>query len=278
MMRHDEIEELLGAYALDAVEATEAEEIERHLLQCPRCRAEVAGHREVAALLGNSGGEAPLALWDKIADKLETGEPAADGELQARGHVVALGEARRRAEASSEPTTPYGSRRPRGRKTPAVWTAAAAAAAAAVVALGTAEIVHLDNQVSNLRQTVSALSSTSMNNAALAAMSGAHTSVELTSAVSPLRAEAVITPGGQAFVVSSDMPRLPATETYQLWGLVRGKPVSLGVAGSQGASSSNVWTFHVQTTMTALMVTAEPTGGTPQPTTQVLVQAPVNFR
>ena len=52
-MTHDEVSELLGAFALDAVDGEEYEQIEAHLSECPRCRAEVDAHREVAAALGN---------------------------------------------------------------------------------------------------------------------------------------------------------------------------------------------------------------------------------
>ena len=58
-MTHAEIAELLGAYALDAVSPDEAAEIEEHLAECPRCRAEVSAHREVAGVLGNLSGTAP---------------------------------------------------------------------------------------------------------------------------------------------------------------------------------------------------------------------------
>ena len=52
---HDhEIEELLGAYALDAVNAEEATAVEVHLTTCPRCRAELDAYREMAAALGNT--------------------------------------------------------------------------------------------------------------------------------------------------------------------------------------------------------------------------------
>ncbi|MGZ4705939.1 MAG: anti-sigma factor family protein, partial [Acidimicrobiales bacterium] len=54
-----EVEELIGAFALDAVDADEREAVERHLADCPRCRNELAGHLEVAALLGNTGAPAP---------------------------------------------------------------------------------------------------------------------------------------------------------------------------------------------------------------------------
>src|SRR5206468_3199328 len=47
---HPDVQELLGAYALDALDADEADAVELHLRDCPRCRAEVADYRETAAL------------------------------------------------------------------------------------------------------------------------------------------------------------------------------------------------------------------------------------
>ncbi len=37
-MKHEEVSELLGAFALDAVDGDEYEQIEAHLAECPRCR------------------------------------------------------------------------------------------------------------------------------------------------------------------------------------------------------------------------------------------------
>lgn len=74
-LRHDEVEELLGAYALDAVDDDERALVDAHLATCPRCRAEVDAHREVAAHLAQTGAPAPDHLWDRIAGALE-GEPA----------------------------------------------------------------------------------------------------------------------------------------------------------------------------------------------------------
>ena len=39
---HPEVQELLGAFALDALEPDEADAVDLHLRDCPRCRAEVA--------------------------------------------------------------------------------------------------------------------------------------------------------------------------------------------------------------------------------------------
>src|SRR5579871_2910284 len=69
-MSHDEITELLGAFALDAVEPEEATVVARHLEECPACSAEVAEHQRVAALLGNTTEDAPVYLWEQIAGPL----------------------------------------------------------------------------------------------------------------------------------------------------------------------------------------------------------------
>ena len=76
-LTHDEVAELLGAYALDAVEGDERDAVDRHLNECPRCRAEVADHRTVASFLGSAGGRAPDGLWDRIAGTLEEAPPEA---------------------------------------------------------------------------------------------------------------------------------------------------------------------------------------------------------
>ena len=72
---HQEIQEFLGVYALDAVDPETAEMVERHLAECVRCSIEVAHHHEVAGLLANSGGASPAGLWDGIARQLDGTAP-----------------------------------------------------------------------------------------------------------------------------------------------------------------------------------------------------------
>src|SRR5580700_5024848 len=69
-MTHDEAGDLLGAYALDAVDGDEFTELEEHLETCPRCRAELDSLREVAAAMGNSVEPLPEGLWSQIAGRL----------------------------------------------------------------------------------------------------------------------------------------------------------------------------------------------------------------
>ena len=72
---HEEIQELLGVYALDAVDPETAAMVERHLGECVRCSIEVAQHHEVAGLLANSGGASPAGLWSGIASRLDGSAP-----------------------------------------------------------------------------------------------------------------------------------------------------------------------------------------------------------
>ena len=67
---HDNVHDLLGAYAVDAVGPDERRAIEEHLLECPLCRAEIAAHREALSLLTPSS-DAPPRLWQAIAAKLD---------------------------------------------------------------------------------------------------------------------------------------------------------------------------------------------------------------
>ena len=88
-MSRDGYDELLGAYSLHSTEIPEGEEIKAHLAGCPRCRAEVKGHEEVAALLAEGGWEVPSGLWSKIARSIaEQSQPLpVPGSAARPGHV-----------------------------------------------------------------------------------------------------------------------------------------------------------------------------------------------
>src|SRR4051812_45878035 len=54
-----DIHALSGAYAVDAVDDLERASFERHLAECPTCRAEVATLREAAATLADDSAVGP---------------------------------------------------------------------------------------------------------------------------------------------------------------------------------------------------------------------------
>src|SRR5215213_2777673 len=73
--RDESLDELLGAYALDAVDEAERRRIEAYLAANPTARSEVADHREVAALLAVGSEPPPEGLWDRIAGALDERPP-----------------------------------------------------------------------------------------------------------------------------------------------------------------------------------------------------------
>lgn len=67
-MQHDEIRDLLGAYALGSVPEDEHAQIERHLATCDECRAEVADHEAVIGSLALAVDpvEPPAGFTDRV--------------------------------------------------------------------------------------------------------------------------------------------------------------------------------------------------------------------
>ena len=231
MRGHDEVEELLGAYALDAVDADERDEIERHLAVCPRCRAELTEHREVAAVLGYAGSDAPPGLWDRIVAGLEEPPPA----LQLT-RVVA------------EPATPDGPGRgadarvvPIGsaRRSIGTWAfAALAVVAALVVAVLGIEVQRLNSRTDKIRSSIGIEAIQSAYKTALG-NPGARR-VTMTSGDGVHTVAAVILPDGTAYLSPEELPPLPSSETYQLWGVVGSDKVSLAVMGNTPHVCSSV--------------------------------------
>ncbi|MDA8286604.1 MAG: anti-sigma factor [Actinomycetota bacterium] len=235
-MIHEQLQQLVAAYALDALDPAEASLVEAHLTTCPRCRAELDAHRQVAAMLGDAGGPARPEIWERITGRL--------------------------AEAPPPLRLPI----PQRRSGTVRWltTAVAAAAAAAIAFLGW-DVSHLAGQVD---RPVGAPAAGIVQAARAAARAPGARRIELRSATGALTAEVVVAPGGQAYLLASTLPALPSDRTYQLWGLSRDRPVSLGLLGTRAAPSA----FRVDLQVTRLMVTAEPAGGVPAPTGPVLVQ------
>ncbi len=219
-MNHDEVAPLLGAFALDAVDPDEAAAIVAHLAECPRCSSEVAEHWEVTGLIANVGVDAPPELWDRIAAQIDT--EAAD-RRPAPVHLTAGPPARRSSPRDVRRRLAWS----------AVGTVAAAAAVVVAILLGV-QVGRLDQRVGQL---ANASRQTGISQAVQAALldPGAQR-VALTATDSSSKARAavvVVLPDGSAFMVNTRLPRLAADRTYQLWGVVNGQTVSLGLLGSQ---------------------------------------------
>ena len=90
MANDPELDSLLGAYALDALEPDERARVEEYLARNARARNEVDEMRESAAALAlaPAGTEAaPPAVWDRIAGEIAR-EPAPAASFEARLSLI----------------------------------------------------------------------------------------------------------------------------------------------------------------------------------------------
>ncbi|HZQ56600.1 MAG TPA: anti-sigma factor [Acidimicrobiales bacterium] len=245
MTPHEPFQELLGAYALDAVDDDERLLVEDHLRTCAACREEVRQDREVAAHLVGGGDAPPPDLWGRIAVSLHAEEaPGALGAIY-----------------------PLAPRPPARRWAPALL-AAAAVVAAALGVLGW-QVARQSDQVDRLRAAVSA---PGVARAAEAALADPRARVVvLASPGGSVQVTGVLEPDGSGYLVrAAALPALAAGMTYQLWGVVGAQTISLGVLGP----SPSVVAFHGPRDVSALAITAEAGGGVVQSThTPVVVGA-----
>lgn len=219
-MTHDQISELLGAYALDAVDPEERDLVEAHLLSCARCRAEVADHREVASLLAHSGSDAPEGLWDRIAGTLEEAPPA----LQLP--PIAELAPRREAAVRTGATTAAG----RSRWLPNRANLLVAAAAALVIAFLGVQVRNQDQRIDELQTALR----DPMTPAFQEALDDPDSHLfELASQDGRTVVRGAVAADGTGYIRMVPLPELPDNRTYQLWGDTGGQLVSLGVVGDR---------------------------------------------
>jgi anti-sigma factor RsiW len=263
MMSHDEASDLLAVFALDAVDSDEHEQIEAHLAECPRCRAELDAHRDVAAALGNSVESLPEGLWSSIASRLVIGT---DEEAPPMPSLLRAGTGDELVGSFRTPRVAR-PRASRGRLLSVVSLAVASAAAAVVLGVN---LVDANNQVAHLQGAIGETAHT----AVLAALeTPGHKVVHLKSASGHQVAEFVVLPSGQGYLSDSDLPALSSKETYQLWGVVDGQTISLGLLGR----SPHLVTFTLAGSPKAsrLGITAEPASGSLVPSGAMLASGTV---
>jgi hypothetical protein len=180
--------------------------------------------------LAYPGAPAPDGLWARIASQLEESPP-----------VLQLNRFR-----------PTGNRRQTLRNRILVGVAAIAAAAIAVLGL---QVARLDRRTSRLPAAWTAQAKQTAYEVALA-----NPGARLDTLTSPDRTrwmQAVILPDGTSYLGPTNLPGLTKDETYQLWGVVRGDKVSLGVLGSKPAYEA----FSTPASVAALAMTVERAGG-----------------
>jgi anti-sigma-K factor RskA len=230
---HDRMEELVAAYALDACDDAEREEVEVHLDGCPSCRA-------LARRLSRTVAALPLAV-----DPVRPPDQLRDRILAAATASLAPGHA---PEPDAEADTPNvltfpraePSRRPR-RRIPLHW-AAVAVLAVALAGLGAWNVI-LDQSLNAPPARYSLVGT-----GTLAGASGTVTEFRRQDA---------------ALVALAGMPPPPAGKVYQLWLIdASGRSSSAGTFTPSADGTARVGVDRPMSGVKTVAVTAEagPTG------------------
>jgi anti-sigma-K factor RskA len=225
MARDPELDELLGAYAIHAVEPDDAVRLNAYVAAEPDARAELDRLRDTAAALGGglTVGSAPPALpWERLQRELFGGDTPAAAVVGLTGRAA--------------PVLPAGA----PQRTPRRWRPAlagvVAAAALALVAVGVVAA-----QRGNGQPTVAELA------ASAASEPGARTGL--------------LGEGGSGYLVDGTLAPLAEGQSYQLWTVDGEVPVSLGVLGRNPTEVA----FTAPAGATTLAISVEPSGGSAAP-------------
>lgn len=254
-MNHEGASELLAALALDALDSSERQAVEEHVAQCRHCQSDVDALREVAGALGNTVEPLPETLWSNISSRIyeDRSETAPAPSAMSSEERMASITSRRRLLTSHF----------------ARLVAIPLGVAAVLVAVLVFQLVSADRQISRL-QTLGAAANTEV---AAALKAPGHQLIDLKRSTHQKIATFVMLPDGRGFLVTSKLPSLSSKETYQLWGDIAGKVISIGL---MGRSPSHV-TFTVSSTPrpSELAVTVEPSGGTRTPSSSIYASGSV---
>jgi hypothetical protein len=243
-LSHEEVADLPGAYALDALEPAELQAVDRHVQGCQACLAEVAEHREVAGLLTPGWGKPPPGLWDRIAASLEESPPPLD-----LAPVMAM--------KPAPPPTPITNARSAGTRRRTLGIGIAAMVAAAAVAMvGFLGVQLGEDRGRGGKYAVDAYGELERSaNAALVDPSAQK--VDLVSTDGSRFVQAVVLRDGTGYLVNPKLPALPKERTYQLWAVVGTAKISVGVLGNE----PKIVPFKMNGPVSALAITEEVAGG-----------------
>ncbi len=243
-MNCEQAEELMGAYALDALPDEEMAAMRAHLATCPEHSAAAAELRAVAMTLGETTDEMapPPGLRARIAAAVGESEPASgttviDRPVDIRPHTETRQSSRRFGGFSAQ-----------------AWGAIAAVLAIAVAGL-LAWNMALRNGDSGSDARVQAVTTLQVESGAAAG-------------------HVVVFDDGTATVVGNAMPRLDTTHAYQLWSLDElGQPTSLGLLEYDERGEANATVTLDSDSATQIAITIEPAGGSKAPTSAPIAVA-----
>jgi hypothetical protein len=247
--------ELLGVYALDALDPEEADRVREHLAGCPRCQQEVDQHREAVVFLATAsvGGPAPDRMWERIAESIGTGQPPSGA-------------------AAPAPVLPASRpQQARWRRPAQAVALVAAAVIITLVGVQTARVSNLNHKVNQLAAAARQSAGVEGLAAALVDPTAHHLTLTSTTEGAEPLGQLIILPSGAAYLVGSRLPALATGHAYQIWSMITGRAVSVGVFGARPTAVA--FTVDPNSPATAYLITIEPAGGVVTPTTAPVARA-----
>lgn len=239
-MSHD----LLGAYALDAVDFAERTAVESHLAACDECARELVELRDSLTRMAVS----ELTPVDPSPQFTAAVFAAVDAAAPVAARLGVRGELARLRDYL------------RG----AALRRFALAAAAAVVLAASVGVV-LQTRVNAERDRADRITAVLAAPDARLVSAPAADGGTVTIAYSRSR--------GQAVVTASDLAGIPDDRAYQLWLIKDGTPTSVGLLASGAADGVRL--IEDVTGAQTLGVTNEPAGGSPAPTLPLVATVPL---
>ncbi|GAB2749493.1 anti-sigma factor [Streptomyces bullii] len=258
LLRREDPHSLTAPYALDALDPPERIRFEKHLSSCDRCAAEVRALSEDAVRLAwSTAAPPPAALRDRVLAAVRTTpqEPA-----PARGHTPTLPP---HVWGVQPPPARSRTRRPRPLFVP--FATATAAAALVVASLFAVQANRTQDQLNAERAQAREIAHVLAAPDARASSGRDGRGGTLGVIASASEGRAVVTLGGH--------DGLPDDRVHQLWLMRPGaQPRSLGLF----EGDTPLVAAGLDKSATSLAVTVEPDGGSPQPTSQPIVQLALN--
>ncbi|MFJ9630287.1 anti-sigma factor domain-containing protein [Streptomyces sp. NPDC091280] len=257
-----DLHSLAAPYALDALEPGERREFEKHLRNCERCAEDVRALTEDAVRLAwSTAAQPPPAMRDRVLSAIRN-TPQESGPLREHGRERRGYTPRLPAHVwGAEPLASSRARVPQRRPFFVPFATATAAAALVVASLFAVQANKaqdkLDAAQSQSREIAHVLAAPDAR-----ATTGADTSGRSIGVIASASE-------GRAVVTLSGYGAPPSGRVRQLW-LMRpnAQPRSLGLF----KDDTPLVTTGLDKSATSLAVTVEPDGGSPQPTTQPVVQ------
>lgn len=251
LLHREDLHSLAAPYALDALEPGERRRFEKHLGGCDRCAAEVRALTEDAVRLAwSTAAPPPHAMRDRVLAAVRATPQAA---APARERVPSL------------PPHVWGAQPPppRRRQRPLFvpFATATAAAALVVASLFAVQADRTQDQLDAARAQSSEIAHVLAATDARATSGKDAQGRSIGAVVSASERQAVVTLSGYG--------ALSKGRVHQLWLMrPRAQPRSLGLF----KTDTPLVATGLDTSATSLAVTVEPAGGSPQPTSQPIVQ------